>query len=61
VAERLKNAANNLLVFPQTGGLGRSALHPLVVECVHGANLRFSVLGALLPFTKLLFEEVFRQ
>jgi hypothetical protein len=32
-----------------------------VVECVHSANLRFSILGAILPFTKLLFEEILRQ
>jgi len=38
----MENGGHSLPVFPQRSRLGRSAHHPLVVECVHGAKLRFS-------------------
>jgi hypothetical protein len=36
----MKNSSHSLPVFPQYGWGGRSAHHPLVVDCVHGAKLQ---------------------
>jgi hypothetical protein len=39
LTERMKNGGDSLPVFLQNGRLARSTLHPLVVDCVHGAKL----------------------
>jgi hypothetical protein len=57
ITERLKNGANDLPVFPQNNFLGCSALHPLVVECVHNAKLRLPFGAQCYHFQKAFLRE----